>query len=408
MIGLRYAGAKKGNHFISLISFASMAGIAIGVIVLINVLSVINGFEFEVRERILGMVPHVVISDRGNGFKDWQSLEAKVTKHPEVVAASPFIDARAMFRHSGRTKFGLIQGILPGKEKDVSIVNDHMISGKLSNLKQGEFGIILGINLARDLRVNLNDNVTIILAEGSTLSASGVLPKYQRLKVVGLFEVKSELDNLLSLIHIKDAAVLTSKGDKVSNLRVTTKNVLDAANTAFELRKIVGDEFYVSDWNYTHGTLYRAVKSQKKMIFILLFFIIIVASFNLVSTLVMMVNNKRSDIAILRTIGASPATIMRIFIVQGSLNGFVGMAIGVVAGVTLAYNLSGIVSSIEELYGIQVLSGDVYPINFLPSILSWADVVHIIVITQLLSTIATIYPAWRGSRIKPAEALRYD
>jgi len=408
MIGLRYTRAKKDNHFISFISLVSMLGIALGIIVLITVMSVMNGFEAELRERILGMVPHIVIGDRGDGFEDWQSLESKVLTNPEVIAAAPFIDAQAMFRHRGYTKYGLVQGILPEKEKDVSIVDDYMIAGKLGSLKPGEFGIILGISMASSLGVSLNDKVTILLADGATVSPAGISPRYKRFKVVGLFEVKSELDGIFAMIHIDDAAVLTRKGNKVTNLRVTTKNVLEAPFTAFQLRDIVGDEFYVSDWNYTHGTLFRAVKMEKKMMFILLIFIIFVAAFNIVSTLVMVVTDKQSDIAILRTLGASPATIMRIFIVQGSLNGIIGTIIGVIGGVALASNLQQVVASIEQFFGVQVLPGDVYFIGFLPSVLEWSDVIYISITALAMSTLATLYPAWKGSKTKPAEALRYE
>lgn len=408
MIGLRYTRAKKDNHFISFISLVSMLGIALGIIVLITVMSVMNGFETELRERILGMVPHIVVGDRGDGFTDWQSLEAKVLQHPDVVAAAPFIDAQAMFRNRGYTKYGLIQGILPKKEAEVSIVDDYMIAGDLDSLKAGEFGIILGISIASSLGVSLNDKVTILLADGATVSPAGISPRYKRFTVVGLFEVKSELDGMLAMVHLSDAATLTRKGDKVSNLRVTTNNVLNAAYTGFELREIVGDEFYVSDWNYTHGTLFKAVQMEKKMMFILLAFIIAVAAFNIVSTLVMVVTDKQSDIAILRTLGASPSTIMRIFVVQGSLNGIIGTIIGVVGGVALASNLADVVAFIEDLWGVQVLPGDVYFIGFLPSVLKWEDVWNISIAALLMSTLATLYPAWKASKTKPAEALRYE
>lgn len=408
MIGLRYTRAKKDNHFISFISLVSMLGIALGIVVLITVMSVMNGFESELRERILGMVPHIVIGERGDGFSDWQSMEKKVLQHPDVEAAAPFIDAQAMFRNRGYTKYGLLQGILPNKEAEVSIVDDYMIAGELDSLKPGEYGIILGISMASSLGVSLGDKVTILLADGATVSPAGISPRYKRFTVVGIFEVKSELDGMLAMIHIKDAAALTRKGNKVSSLRVTTNNVLNAAYTAFELRDIVGDRYYVSDWNYTHGTLFKAVQMEKKMMFILLAFIIAVAAFNIVSTLVMVVTDKQSDIAILRTLGASPSTIMKIFVVQGSLNGIIGTIIGVIGGVALATNLADVVAFIEELWGVQVLPGDVYFIGFLPSVLKWSDVWNISVAALLMSTLATLYPAWKASKTKPAEALRYE
>lgn len=408
MIGLRYTRAKKDNHFISFISLVSMLGIALGIIVLIAVMSVMNGFEAELRERILGMVPHIVIGDRGDGFEDWQSLEKKVLENPEVVAAAPFIDAQAMFRYKGYTKYGLLQGILPEKEKGVSVVDNYMIAGDLDSLKPGEFGIILGISMAGSLGVSLGDKVTLLLADGATVSPAGISPRFKRFTVVGLFEVKSELDGMFAMAHIKDVATLTRKGKKVSNLRVTTNNVLNADRTAYQLREVISDEYYVSDWNYTHGSLFKAVKMEKKMMFVLLAFIIAVAAFNIVSTLVMVVTNKQSDIAILRTLGASPATIMRIFVVQGSLNGIIGTFIGVIGGVALATNLADVVAFIEQLWGVQVLPGDVYFIGFLPSLLDWGDVINISLSALVMSTLATLYPAWKGSKTKPAEALRYE
>ncbi|MBV1910382.1 MAG: lipoprotein-releasing ABC transporter permease subunit [Kangiellaceae bacterium] len=408
MIGLRYTRAKKENHFISFISLVSMLGIALGIIVLITVMSVMNGFEAELRERILGMVPHIVVGDRGDGIDDWQSLEQEVLKHPDVVAAAPFIDAQAMFRHRGYTKYGLLQGVIPSKEAEVSIVDDYMVAGSLDSLKPGEYGIILGISMAGSLGISLNDKVTLLLADGATVSPAGISPRYKRFTVVGLFEVKSELDGMLALVHIKDAAALTRKGNKVSNLRVTTNNVLNAAFTAFDLRERVDDRYFVSDWNYTHGTLFKAVQMEKKMMFILLAFIIAVAAFNIVSTLVMVVTDKQSDIAILRTLGASPSTIMKIFVVQGSLNGVIGTIFGVIGGVVLASNLAAVVAYIENLFGVQVLPGDVYFIGFLPSELKWSDVWDISLAALLMSTLATLYPAWKASKTKPAEALRYE
>lgn len=412
MIGLRYTGAKKSNHFISFIALVSMVGIALGTIVLITVMSVMNGFQSEMQQRILGMVPHVVIGSRSEGLDDWKALESQVMLNPDVLATAPFIDTQAMFKAYGNTRFGLVYGVLPEKEKAVSIIEKHFIAGSLDNLKEKDYGIILGIGVARSLGVGMGDKVTILIADGSTISPAGFAPRQKRFTVVGLFEVRSEADSMLSMIHLADAAVLTRKGEKVSALRVTTNDVLNAQYTAFQLRTQLSesyqDELFVSDWNYSHGSLFRAIKMEKTMMGLLLTLIVAVAAFNIITTLVMVVNDKQSDIAILRTLGASPLTIMKIFMVQGSVNGFIGTFLGVIGGVALAINLPAVVSFIENMFSVNVIPGDVYFIGFLPSELHWDDVFLITGVGLSLTLLATIYPAWKASKTNPAEALRYE
>ncbi len=408
MVGLRYTGAKKSNQFISFIALVSMIGIALGTIVLIVVMSVMNGFQSELQQRILGMVPHVFITERGDGLQDWQSLEKEVKKNPDVIATAPFIDTQAMFKAKGNTEFGFVQGILPSKEADVSVIDDFMKLGALDNLKATEFGIVLGIGLARKLGVNMGDKVTLLIADGGSVSPAGFAPRQKRFTVVGIFEVKSEHDSHVAMVHIDDAAILTRKGDRVSALRITIKDVLNARWTAYELRNQLDDQYSVGDWNYTHGSLFKAIKMEKTMMGVLLTLIVAVAAFNIITTLVMVVNDKQSDIAILRTMGASPSTIMKIFIVQGSLNGFIGTFFGVIGGVALAVNLPEVVGFFETMFGVNMIPGDVYFIGFLPSELHWDDVWLITSIALSLTILATLYPAWRASKTNPAEALRYE
>jgi len=412
MVGLRYTGAKKSNHFISFIALVSMIGIALGTLVLITVMSVMNGFQSEMQNRILGMVPHIVIGQRADGLADWRELAQEVSQHKDVLAAAPFIDAQAMFKANGSTRFGLVQGVLPDDEKKVSIIDDFFIAGSLDNLRAKDYGIILGIGVARSLGVSMGDKVTLLIADGASVSPAGFAPRQKRFTVVGLFEVRSEADNLIAMIHMQDAATFTRKGKLISGIRLTTNNVLDAQWTAYQIRSELDakydGEYYVSDWNYTHGTLFKAIKMEKTMMGLLLTLIVAVAAFNIITTLVMVVNDKQSDIAILRTLGASPATIMKIFIVQGSINGVIGTIVGVIGGVALALNLPAVIGFIEGLFGVNVIPGDVYFIGFLPSELHWDDVGLITVVALSLTVLATLYPAWKASKTNPAEALRYE
>ncbi|PWK50946.1 lipoprotein-releasing ABC transporter permease subunit [Pleionea mediterranea] len=408
-IGLRYTRAKRKNHFISFIALASMLGIALGVMVLITVMSVMNGFERELKERILGTVPHIIVGERGDGVKDWQALEQRITEEPTVVAVSPYIDSTAMFKSAyGGTEYGILQGIMPDREKQVSVIEDYMVTGSIDSLAAGEYGVVIGTAMAKNLGLWQGDKITVLVVEGSTVSPAGISPRYRRFTIQGLFETKSELDSRVALIHIGDAAKLLRKQDTVSALRIKVDDVLRAHVTSTRIRAMLGLDYWVSDWNRTQGPLFRAIQMEKNMMFILLTLIIAVAAFNIVSTMVMVVTDKQSDIAIMRTLGASPATVMKVFMVQGSVNGVFGTILGVISGVALATNLPDIVAWVETQFGIAMVPGDVYFIGFLPSELQSSDVVNITLAALGMSVLATLYPAWRASRTRPAEALKYE
>ncbi|WP_144394325.1 lipoprotein-releasing ABC transporter permease subunit [Pleionea sediminis] len=409
-VGLRYTRAKRKNHFISFIALASMIGIALGVMVLITVMSVMNGFERELRERILGTVPHIVVGERtADGLQDWEGLVDRVVKDPGVVAASPYIDSTAMFQSSyGGTEFGVMQGVLPEKEAQVSVIEEYMIHGSLNDLKGGDYSVIVGVALARRLNLWHGDKITLMVLEGSTVSPAGISPRFRRFTITGIFETKSELDSRIAMIHIEDAAKLVRKPNSVTALRLKTDDVLSAHIVAQRLRAELGFDYWVTDWNRTQGPLFKAIQMEKNMMFILLTLIIAVAAFNIVSTMVMVVTDKQSDIAILRTLGASPATVMKIFMVQGSVNGVLGTLLGVISGVALATNLPDIVAWVEKQFGVSMVPGDVYFIGFLPSQLNTSDVTNITIAALLMSVLATVYPAWRASRTRPAEALKYE
>ncbi|HCW90250.1 MAG TPA: lipoprotein-releasing ABC transporter permease subunit [Marinobacter sp.] len=405
-VGLRYTAAKRRNHFISFISLTSMIGLMLGVAVLIIVLSVMNGFDRELKQRILGMVPHATIQ-APDGMDDWQSVDEKVTRHPQVIAAAPFIQGQGMVTGGGEVRGVMINGVLPEEERTVSIIENHMEQGSLNDLRAGEFGIIIGRLMARNLRLGIGDKITIVLPE-ATLSPAGVLPRLKRFEVKGIFSVGAELDGSYTLVHMDDAAKLMRTGGKAQGVRLLLDDLFSAPRVANETARTLGGRYYISDWTRTHGNLFQAIQMEKTMIGLLLMFIVAVAAFNIVSTLVMVVTDKTGDIAILRTMGATPGRIMRIFIIQGAVIGIVGTLTGTALGILGALNISGIISWIEGVLGQQFLSADVYFISYLPSQLQWADVIIISVTGLALSLLATIYPAWRASRVDPAEALRYE
>lgn len=405
-IGLRYTAAKRRNHFISFISLTSMIGLILGVAVLIIVLSVMNGFDRELQQRILGMVPHAVI-EGAEPLPDWRSIDKQVEKNPRVLAAAPFIQGQGMVTGGGNVRGVMLNGVLPDQEKTVSIIEDHMIQGSLDDLVPGEFGIIIGKLMANSLRLQIGDKVTVVLPEASVTPA-GVLPRLKRFTVKGIFSVGAELDGNYTLIHMDDAAKLMRTGGKAQGIRLLVDDLFAAPQVAQEVAATLKGRYYVSDWTRTQGNLFQAIRMEKTMIGLLLMFIVAVAAFNIVSTLVMVVTDKTADIAILRTMGATPGRIMRIFIVQGAVIGVFGTLIGTTLGVLGALNVSAFISWLEGVLGHKFLSADVYFISYLPSQLQWQDVFIISGAGLAMSLLATIYPAWRASRVDPAEALRYE
>ena len=408
LIGLRYTRAKRRNHFISFISLISMLGIGLGVAALIVVLSVMNGFQKELRTRILGVASHIQIAGINGELTDWQSIAAQAMQDPEVKAAAPFVQQQAMFTVDNGVKGVLVRGILPDQEERVADFAKTIKSGSLDDLRPGEFGVVLGADLARALRVFVGDKVTVIAPQG-TVTPAGVVPRLKSFTVVGIFEVGMyEYDSGLALIHMADAQKLYQMEDRVSGVRLKVDDLFQAPRIGRELVRYINADAWISDWTRSHANFFRAVAIEKNMMFIILSLIVAVAAFNLVSTLVMAVTDKQADIAILRTLGARPLSIMTVFIVQGALVGFIGLGLGIAGGVALALNIDVVVPFIERMLGIHFLSKEVYYISDLPSDLQWGDVWGVTLIAFVLALLATIYPSWRASRVNPAEALRYE
>ncbi len=407
-VGLRYTRAKRRNHFISFISLVSMLGIALGVAALIVVLSVMNGFQNELRTRILGVAAHAQISGANNTLADWQGVSAVAAKHPEVAGAAPYIMAQGLLSYDQTVQGSVVRGVLPALEEKVSDLGGKMKAGRLESLRAGEFGIVLGAELSRMLAVSLGDKVVVIAPQGRVTPA-GIMPRLKQFSVVGIFEAGMyEYDAGLALIHLDDAAKLYGMGDRVSGVRLKLKDMYRAPQVGRELSALFGDDFYISDWTRQHANFFRAIQIEKNVMFIILLLIVAVAAFNIVSTLVMAVTDKQADIAILRTLGASPASVMKIFIVQGTLIGVIGTLIGVAGGVALALNIDVVVPAIERLFGVHFLAKDVYYISELPSDLQLRDVAVIAAVSFVLTLLATLYPSWRASKTNPAEALRYE
>jgi lipoprotein-releasing system permease protein len=413
-IGLRYTRAKRKNHFISFISLTSMIGIALGVAALIVVLSVMNGFQKELRTRILGVASHLEITGSNNQLSDWQQVATYSAKQPHVLASAPYIMAQGMLSYDQGVQGAIIRGVLPVAEDKVADLGRNMKVGQLADLKAGEFGIIVGADLAYNLGAQVGDKVVVMAPQGQ-FTPAGVVPRLKQFTVVGLFQVGMyEYDAGLALIHMEDAAKLYRMGDSVSGVRLKLDDLFGAPDIAaimaaqLNVNASATGQYYVSDWTRQHANFFKAVQMEKRVMFIILTLIVAVAAFNIVSTLVMAVTDKRADIAIMRTLGASPASIMSIFIIQGALIGVIGTALGAVFGIVVALNISTIIPFIEGLFHVQFLSKEVYAISDLPSDLIWSDVIVIVMMSFLLSLIATLYPSWRASKINPAEALRYE
>jgi lipoprotein-releasing system permease protein len=408
IIGLRYTRAKRRNHFISFISMTSMAGIALGVWALIVVLSVMNGFQTELRERILGAASHLEISGGDNRLIDWPALAKQVGAHPEVRGMAPFINGQALLATGGETKGSLVRGLLPEEEGKVAEFGEKMLDGRLAYLKAGEFGIVIGADLARMLGVQVGDKLTVIAPQGMVTPA-GMLPRMKQFSVVGVFRMGMyEYDAGLVLMHLHDAQKLFLMGDAVSGLRVKLADLERAPWVLRELANRIRGDYYLSDWTMSHANFFQAVAIEKRMMAVILTLIVAVAAFNIVSTLVMLVTDKQADIAILRTLGASPRSIMSIFMVQGSLIGVIGTLLGVATGVVTALNVETLVPWIETTLGMNLFPADVYYISKLPAKLDWADVTTITGVALALSFLSTLYPSWRASNVQPAEALRYE
>ncbi len=406
-IGLRYTRAKRKNHFISFISAISMLGIAVGITALITVISVMNGFEKELRERILGMLAHATITSVRGEMDQWEQAMLASANHPEVAGAAPFIERETLIK-GYRTSGALVRGIDPELEGTVSEVGDKMVDGSLADLREGEFGIVLGVNLAMALGVESGDRVTVFAPQVRSTPA-GVIPQVKRFTVVGIFSVgMHEFDRGTALVHLGDASRLFRVQSGASGVRLKVTDMFQAWRVARELQSELSEIFFISDWTQKHANLFRAVQIEKTVMFVILSLIIAVAAFNIISTLVMVVTDKQSDIAILRTLGASPATIMGIFLILGSFIGLIGTTLGVIGGVSLATNVETVVPFLERTFNIQFMSGDIYYITDLPSDMQWSDVVKVAALSFSMSILATLYPSWRAARTDPAEALRYE
>ena len=407
-VGLRYTHSRRRTHFISFISMTSMLGIALGVTALITVLSVMNGFEKELRDRILGMASHATVTTYTGRLPDWQGMQQALSDNERIIAMAPYVRGESMLSLGKQVSGALLRGVLPGMEGDVSDVVSHINGGDLGLLEEGKYSIILGSELAIALGAGIGDSVTVV-APQVTIGPTGIMPRLRRFTVAGIFEVGMyEYDRGVALVHIKDAAKLFRLDDNVTGLRLRLDDIFAAPQIARALSAELPLDYRVEDWTRQHANFFRAVKTEKRVMFIILTLIVAVAAFNIVSTLVMVVTDKRADIAILRTLGSSPGSIMMIFIIQGIVIGAMGTALGVAGGVGLALNVETIVPAIESLFNVEFLAADVYYISDVPSELHWNDVWIMASVSLGLSLLATLYPAWRAARTQPAEALRYE
>ncbi|OOS05024.1 lipoprotein-releasing system permease protein [Moraxella cuniculi DSM 21768] len=407
-IGLRYIKAKrKKNGFISFISLISTIGLTLGVAVLITVLSVMNGFDREIKTRVLGMVPQASVASF-EILSDWQQIAEKIRKqNPQVQAYAPYIQLQGMLTAEGQVSGIMISGIEPEYEKQVSILDEYMVAGSLDNLKSGEFGIILGESVAMNLGLRLGDKVTLVLPEASP-SAAGVIPRFKRFTLVGVYRISNEIDAMMGFVQMRDAGVMLRLPEGAQGIRLKLNDIFQAPQVANNAASLDITRLYPSDWTSTHGNLFSAIQMEKAMIGLLLFLIVVVAAFNIVSSLVMLVTDKKADIAILKTFGASPKLVMQVFMIQGMIIGVIGTVAGTILGVSLALSVNDILVFISRVFGISLFNGNVYPVDFLPSQVQLADVLLIVVASFLLSFLMTIYPALRASKIEPAETLRYE
>jgi lipoprotein-releasing system permease protein len=406
-IGWRYVRARRRNHFISFISFTSMVGVALGVAALITVLSVMNGFEKELKSRILGMATHATVVSFGGALEDWREVAGEVLRHPEVEGAAPFLDGQGLAVRGGRVQGTVIRGILPGEEPKVSVIGERMVEGSLDSLEPGAFRVLIGVEMARMLGAFPGDRITLVAPEANVTPA-GVLPRMKQFTVSGIFEIgMHEFDSALALVHLEDAErFLREQGP--GGLRLRTSDIMRAPLVSREVMAKIPGRYGVIDWTQRHANFFRALKTEKTVMFVILSLIVAVAAFNIISTLVMTVTDKEADIAVLRTLGASPGSVMAVFVIQGTVIGAIGIAGGVLLGVWLALNVETLVPAIEHLFRVQFLDPSIYYISELPSDLHRQDVLVIAAVAFLFCLTATLYPAWRAARTQPADALRYE
>ena len=408
LVGLRYTRAKRRTHFISFISLISMLGIALGIAALIAVMSVMNGFEKEIKARILGAAAHIQVLAGEAGTTEWEATIAQARKNPQVIGAAPFVNAQGLLSTGTAVRGVYVRGVIPEQESQVAEFASHMRKGSLEALQPGGFGIAIGVGIARALQLQVGDKVTLISPQGQVTPA-GLMPRLKQFTVVGIFALDhNEYDSALALVRMEDAQVLYRMEGAVSGVRLKVRDVDDAPATGRQLAETLPPGLVVTDWTQQNVNYFRAIQIEKRMMFIILTLIIAVAAFNLVSTLVMVVTDKHPDIAILRTLGVSPASIMGIFVVQGAVIGVIGTLLGVVGGVLIALNIDTVVPAVERAFNFQILSREVYYISELPSDLHGRDVWTVAVTALALAFVATLYPSWRASRVNPAEALRYE
>ena len=406
-IGLRYTRAKQRNQFISFVSLISLLGMILGVFALVVVMSVMNGFEKELRDRILAVVPHGYLNVANGRLTDWRQQLLELRQADGVKGAAPYIDGNVMLSRHGIVRPAKLVAVDPESEKQVSSVNDHFLAGSYDDLREGEFGLVIGNLLARNLGLRIGDSVSVLLPK-VTVTPVGVIPRQKRFRVVAVFAVGAQLDSNTVFIHLADGQKLFQMKESVKGFRLQFEDLFQAEKLLGQLASTSPDTLVPVSWQHTQGTLFKAVQMEKVMVAVLLLIIIAIAAFNIISILIMMVADKRSAIAVLRTMGASPASIMQLFVIQGITVGFSGIVIGVLLGLPVALNIGDIVKWFEDLLGAQVFNPQVYFITRIPSLVKLEDLLWIVGCGLLLSAAATLYPAWRASKIQPAEALRYE